>query len=128
MADLHPPYEHSSEPLLPGRAFAARMLWHTVLVGTVIGASLALGALGYHVTARLPWIDALENAAMILTGMGPVSPLSTDVAKLFATAYALFSGVVFVTSIGVLIAPVLHRLLHHFHLEEPDEGSDRDDA
>jgi hypothetical protein len=63
---------------------------------------------------------------MILTGMGPVAPMKTDLAKLFATGYALFSGVVFITSIGVILAPALHRMLHHFHLEEGNEEADDD--
>ena len=102
------------------------MLRHGALSGGIIGGSLAIGTIGYHATAGLPWIDALENAAMILTGMGPVSPLSTDAAKLFASAYALFSGIVFVTSMGVILAPALHRILHHFHIEDRDEETDDD--
>jgi hypothetical protein len=111
------PYERHHQPLLPRRAFVARVTWHAVLAGGVIVLSLALGAAGYHSIAGFDWIDAIENAAMILTGMGPVSPMPSDGAKLFASAYALFSGVVFVTSVGVVITPMLHRLLHYFHLE-----------
>ncbi len=89
----------------------------------VVFPSLGLGMLGYHFFGDLSWIDALLNAAMILTGMGPVDPLHTVVAKLFASFYALFSGIVFITTAGVLLAPVMHRFLHKFHLEiEPDRG------
>jgi hypothetical protein len=89
-----------------------------VLIGaTVIGACLALGVVGYHVFARLSWLDSLLNASMILTGMGPVNPMTTTGAKLFASFYALFSGVAFITTIGVLLAPAVHRFLHRFHLE-----------
>ena len=78
---------------------------------------------GYHLTAGLDWVDALLNASMILTGMGPVSPLATNGAKLFASAYALFSGVIFIASAGVAVGPVAHRFLHRFHLEldDPEE-------
>jgi len=79
-----------------------------------------LGTFGYHFIAGLKWVDALLNAAMILTGMGPVDVLNSDAAKLFASAYALFSGVVFITATGILLAPVFHRVLHRFHVEEKD--------
>lgn len=79
--------------------------------------SLALGMLGYHLVAGLSWIDALVNASMILTGMGPVDEMSTVGAKLFASFYALFSGVAFLTIVAVLLAPAVHRFLHRFHLD-----------
>ena len=85
----------------------------------LIGA-LGLGVIGYHVVAKLGWIDALLNASMILTGMGPVAILDTDAAKLFASAYALFSGVVFLTVTGIVLGPVVHRVLHRFHLEDSE--------
>ena len=89
----------------------------------VVAVSLAIGTVGYHSLAGLDWIDALLNAAMILTGMGPVSPLSSPGAKVFASAYALFSGIVFLVSVGILVTPLLHRLMHRFHLEEDLEPS-----
>jgi hypothetical protein len=98
------------------------MARHVLVASAIVAASLGLGIVGYHVTAGLTWVDALENAAMILTGMGPVSPLSTNAAKIFASAYALFSGVVFITTIGIVLAPALHRLFHRFHIA--DEGND----
>ena len=79
--------------------------------------SLGVGTVGYHHLADLSWIDALYNAAMILTGMGPVAILTTDTAKLFASAYALFSGVVFVTAAGIMVSPLFRRVLHHFHID-----------
>ena len=82
--------------------------------------ALGLGVIGYHVVAKLGWIDALLNASMILTGMGPVAILDTDAAKLFASAYALFSGVVFLTVTGIVLGPVVHRVLHRFHLEDSE--------
>jgi hypothetical protein len=83
---------------------------------------LAIGVCGYRVWGGLSWIDALVNAAMILGGMGPVDPISTVSGKLFASAYALFSGVLLLTSVGILLTPVAHRLLHRLHLE--DQGDD----
>lgn len=91
--------------------------------GLLVGGSLALGTSGYHALARLPWIDAFLNASMILTGMGPVSPLPNDAAKVFASLYALFSGVVFLVACGLLISPLVHRFLHRFHLEFEDGPS-----
>ena len=86
----------------------------------VIASSLCVGIVGYHFIARLGWIDSLLNAAMILSGMGPVSPLDTDAAKLFASCYALFSGVVFISVSGLLLSPVFHKVLHRFHMEQKD--------
>ena len=77
--------------------------------------------IGYHAIGGLPWVDSILNASMILTGMGPVDPMRTAAAKLFASAYAIFSGVAFLTSVGVLLAPLFHRFLHHFHLEVEGE-------
>jgi len=91
--------------------------------GAAVGAltiSLAAGTVGYHVTGRLPWVDSLENASMILGGMGPVDLMTTTAGKLFASFYALYSGVVFLVVAGLLFVPVLHRLLHHFHLDRSE--------
>jgi hypothetical protein len=93
----------------------------------LIGGSLGLGVLGYRYTAGLSWIDALLNASMILTGMGPVARLNSTGAKLFASGYALFSGVVFIASMGFVIAPIAHRLLHRFHLESEQRNRHRDE-
>ncbi|HXY55229.1 MAG TPA: hypothetical protein VEM40_11235 [Nitrospirota bacterium] len=84
---------------------------------TIVLASLAAGIAGYHYFEGLPWMDAFVNAAMILGGMGPVNELHTTAGKLFAGCYALYSGMVFLVAAGVLFAPVVHRFLHHFHLE-----------
>jgi len=86
----------------------------------LIGSSLGLGILGYHFIAGFNWIDSLLNAAMILTGMGPVGALNSDAAKIFASAYALFSGLVFISAAGILFTPIFHRVLRRFHLEERD--------
>ena len=79
---------------------------------------LGIGVLGYHWLARLSWIDSLLNASMILGGMGPVDPLKSDAAKIFASCYALFSGLAFIGIVSVLLAPFVHRMLHRVHAEE----------
>src|SRR5262249_27443453 len=112
---------HRQQRLLPWNRFLHRMADSARLAGVLIAVSLALGMIGYHWAAGLNWIDSLLNASMILTGMGPVSPLTPVGARLFASAYAIFSAVAFLSSIGVLVAPVFHRFLHKFHLGE-DSG------
>ena len=97
------------------RRFYHRFLDALFLASSVIGVSLLLGILGYHFVARFSWIDSLLNASMILSGMGPVKNLNSDAAKVFASCYALFSGVVFISATGILLAPMFHRVLHRFH-------------
>jgi hypothetical protein len=87
----------------------------------VVAASLGIGILGYHYVAQFTWIDSLLNASMILGGMGPMGELHTDGAKVFASAYALFSGLVFIGVLGTLLAPFVHRLMHRFHIDEAGE-------
>jgi hypothetical protein len=111
-------YEHKSEPLLPWGRFVRRLLNHVSVGLLVILVSLGLGVLGYHHFEGLSWLDALLNASMILGGMGPVDPLRTAGGKMFASCYALFSGVVFLVVVGIMVAPVGHRLLHRLHLED----------
>ena len=118
-------FEHRTKPLLPRRTFVLRMLRSLALAIGVIAVSLALGIIGYHFCAGLSWLDSLLNAAMILTGMGPVNQLDTVGAKLFATFYALFSGVIFITAVALLLAPMIHRLLHRFHLESESSADDQ---
>lgn len=119
-----PLYESKRAPLLSRGAFAVRLVRHALIATALIVVSLAIGTVGYHWIAALAWIDAFENAAMILTGMGPVSPMPTNAAKLFAAGYALFSGTAFLTGVGVMVAPLAHRLLHRFHLEDADDAKD----
>ena len=99
------------------RALTRRLVRNAAIVGGLVIAALAIGAVGYHVLDDLPWLDAALNAAMILTGMGPVNPIVRPAAKVFAIAYALLSGVFFLTMVAVLLAPALHHFLHRFHLE-----------
>jgi hypothetical protein len=82
----------------------------------IIGSWLVIGAVGYHYLAPMHWLDAFLNASMILSGMGPVDTLTNSAAKLFASAYAILSGVVFLSTTAVLLAPLVHRFLHQFHL------------
>jgi hypothetical protein len=110
-------YEPRHEKLLPFRRYLARQLRHTAVALGMVGGSLAIGMLGYHLIAGLSWVDAFLNASMILTGMGPVALLQTDAAKIFAGLYALFSGLIFLVSTGILSAPLLHRILHRFRLD-----------
>lgn len=84
--------------------------------------SIGMGVLGYHYYGNLPWVDSFLNAAMILTGMGPVDRMETEAGKLFSAFYALFSGISFLTFVGVLFAPVYHRFLHKFHLDIEGRG------
>ena len=115
MIGLHK-LERRGDRLAPLNVFLSR-LWGNVLVAAVIVAfSLALGTLGYHYLGNVGWIDGLLNAAMILTGMGPVDKMESTEGKLFATFYALYSGVAFLTMVAVILTPLYHRFLHHFHM------------
>ena len=96
-----------------------------MLAGSLLGAALGIGVLGYHGFERMSWVDSLLNASMILTGMGPAAELHTVGGKLFASAYALFSGIVFLSSAAVILAPIVHRFLHRFHLDIPDRSARR---
>jgi hypothetical protein len=116
--------ERRHEPLLPYRDFVRRLA-RSLLAGLLIVAgSLGMGVLGYHWTGRLGWLDSLYNAAMILGGMGPVDDRGLGVPaaeKWFASFYALYSGLALLVVVGVMLAPVFHRFLHHFHLVEESE-------
>lgn len=116
-------YEHRGTRPLSRRRFARRLVAHGALVAGLIAVSLAIGMAGYHAFEGLPWRDAFLNAAMLLGGMGPVDPIRTAAGKLFAGLYALYCGIAFIASAGILFAPILHRLLHRFHWM--DAGGDR---
>jgi hypothetical protein len=117
-------FEHRSKPLLPRRQFYARMAWSAVVALLVVAFALGIGMIGYRAFEPMSWVDAFVNAAMILSGMGPVSSLQTDGGKIFAGGYALFSGLAFLTSLGIIFAPAVHRFLHKFHAEEL-KGADK---
>jgi len=114
-------YEHHKQALLPRREFIRR-LGRSVAAGLVLLLfSLSIGILGYHFLGGLAWIDAFLDAAMILSGMGPVSPLRDDAVKLFAGCYAIYCGIALIGTTGVILAPVIHSGLHKFHLEWDQE-------
>jgi len=114
-------FETRHQPLLSTAAFALRVSRHAAFALAIVAMALGGGVIGYHVTENLPWVDALVNAAMILGGMGPVNPLHTTAGKVFASAYALFSGLIFIAIAGVLFAPFFHRFLHRFHMESESQ-------
>jgi hypothetical protein len=111
-------YEHKSQPLATRKVFLQRVYRNVRLASALLLGCLLIGVMGYRFTAPMGWIDALHNASMILSGMGPVVPVETTGGKIFSSVYALFSGVAFITNIGLLIAPVAHRFFHKLHLEE----------
>ncbi len=111
-------YEHHRKPLISPHHFLMRMLRHMLMAMALTIFALGIGIAGYHYFEDMSWIDATLNAAMILGGMGPVDRLDTDTGKLFASTYALFSGLFFIAITGVVLAPVTHRLLHSLHVDE----------
>ena len=114
-------FEHHTQPLASHVEFTRRMLRFGIVSGGIILFSLVIGMLGYHYLESLSWLDSLLNASMILGGMGPVNPLQTNAGKVFASFYALYSGMVLLASVGVLATPIFHRFLHRFHVELDDE-------
>jgi hypothetical protein len=115
-------YEGRHAPLASRRRFVRRVLSHFGIVTAVIAVSLGVGMGGYRYFEGMDWIDAYLNAAMLLGGMGPVEPkLQTVSGKLFAGAYALYAGMVVLVAAGILTAPVFHRFMHRFHLEEDEK-------
>ncbi len=114
-------FEHHTQPLATQAEFMRRMVRYGLVTAGIILFSLGIGILGYHYLESLSWVDALLNASMILGGMGPVNPLQTTAGKIFASFYALYSGIILLASVGILITPVFHRFLHRFHLELEDK-------
>ncbi len=115
-------FESRHQPLLPSPAFIRRMLLHFAVAIGIIAFGLGLGVLGYRRFESMSWLDATLNASMILGGMGPVNELHTRAGKIFASCYAIFSGVIFLVAVGALFSPVVHRIAHSFHL--PAERGD----
>jgi hypothetical protein len=120
-----PRFERHHEPLLPRHAFVRRQIQFLFTALGIVFGSLGIGVLGYHFSEGLPWLDALVNASMILFGMGPVDTLHTSIGKWFASFYAMFSGVAFITIVGVVFAPLFHRFLHRFHLEMNEDAANK---
>ncbi|MDD5302634.1 MAG: hypothetical protein PHS14_05930 [Elusimicrobia bacterium] len=111
-------YEPKSHPPIPRPRFIRRMLLHAASALALLLFSLMLGMAGYEHFERLPWRDAFLNSAMLMGGMGPVDAPRTDAGKLFAGAYALYAGLIFLVAAGLVLAPVAHRLMHKFHWED----------
>lgn len=113
-------FEHAKKPLVSSKKYFERQVKFALISGLLLVGSLGIGVLGYHFIGNLGWIDSVLNASMILTGMGPVNPMLTDSAKLFASVYALFSGVAFLSIAAVMFAPFIHRFLHKMHMDIDD--------
>jgi hypothetical protein len=111
-------YEHRKQPLASRSTFYQRIVKHILLALIIMIVCLIIGIAGYHYWGEVPWIDSLHNASMILSGMGPVVEIKNDTGKIFSSAYALFSGVIFITNVGVILAPAIHRIFHRLHLED----------
>ena len=114
-------FEHHKQPLASRSEFTRRLVRFSALAAGILFVSLGIGVLGYHFLEGLSWLDSLVNASMILGGMGPLDPIRTTAGKWFASFYALYSGMVILVAAGVMGAPVLHRILHHFHLEMEED-------
>ena len=111
-------FEQKQQELLSRAAFLWRMGRHFLITLGIVAVSLLIGSAGYHYYGPMPWVDAILNASMILTGMGPVDEMTSTSGKLFATFYALYSGIAFLSLVAVLLAPVIHRAMHRFHLDD----------
>jgi len=114
-------FERKYEKLLPRRAFLRRVAKYALMSVALVALSLLIGMLGYHQSEGMSWIDAFLNAAMLMGGMGPVNALHTDAGKLFAGIYALYCGMVLLIAVAIFAVPIVHRFLHHFHLESERE-------
>ena len=113
-------FERKHEKLAPLSVFVRRMAVSAAMAGILIAVALLIGIMGYHHIAQFDWVDSILEASMILGGMGPVNPLVTTGAKMFAAGYALFSGLVFIAIMGIVVAPITHRMLHQFHIDDED--------
>ena len=113
-------FEHKSQSVASRAVFLRRMAACIGLALAVMSVALGIGLVGYHTAAGLPWLDSLLNASMIVGGMGPVDRLDTPAAKWFASLYALFSGMVLLSAMGLILAPIVHRVLHKFHVDDRD--------
>jgi len=111
-------FEHRTDPLLPRHRFLGRAIFFLSLSAAAIGLALGIGVCGYHHFGELPWIDALVNASMILGGMGPVDPITSAAGKIFASAYALFCGLLVIGAASLAVAPFIHRIMHRLHIED----------
>jgi hypothetical protein len=113
-------YEHRHDQLAPRSVFIKRLLAAELFALGLIAMALMIGIAGYHFIAGFQWLDSLLEASMILGGMGPIKELANDGAKVFASIYALFSGLIFIGVMGIVLSPVVHRIMHKFHVDEKD--------
>ncbi|MEJ1972001.1 MAG: hypothetical protein WDM96_05820 [Lacunisphaera sp.] len=116
-------FEQKNQRLLPRAEFIRRLGWSVATGLILVMFSLSLGVMGYRWLCGLPWIDAFLNAAMILSGMGPTSPITGNAGKVFAGVYAIYCGIALIGTTGVIMAPIIHRALHKFHLEDSDRDN-----
>lgn len=115
-------FERRHERLAPVSVFVKRIMFSLAIALALTAIALLIGILGYHCLAGFGWIDSLLEASMILGGMGPINPLPTDGAKIFASLYALFSGLMFIGIMGVVLSPIVHRFVHKFHIDEKGDS------
>ena len=113
-------YERRQDQLAPRSVFIKRIIASLVVALGIISVALLIGIAGYHYIAGFNWIDSLLEASMILGGMGPIKELPNDAAKIFASIYALFSGLILIALMGIILSPVVHRMMHKFHVDEKD--------
>lgn len=116
-------YEHHHQPLATRKRFVRRVLFHSGAAALLLAASLGIGMIGYRQFEHLSWIDGFLNSTMLLGGMGPVNAPQSVPGKLFAGLYALYAGLVFLIAVGLIFTPVVHRVMHKFHLDEDRKTS-----
>ncbi len=121
MKNLLPEFEHRAQPVLPKRQFLLRLTRSGLVALVLLLVSLIVGMIGYRIFERLSWIDAFLNASMLMGGMGPVNTPATFEGKLFAGLYALYCGLAVILVAGIILAPVAHRILHRFHVEDREK-------
>ena len=111
-------YEYKKQALLPKKVYYRRLAFNFFIATIIMVISLTIGVVGYHWLGAMGWIDSIHNASMILSGMGLINPVNSEGAKIFSSCYALFSGVIFITNFGIILAPAAHRIMHRMHLED----------
>lgn len=114
-------FEHKDKPVISQTHYLYRLAKNVCIAFGLIALALLIGMMGYHYICGFKWIDSLLNASMILGGMGPVDVVTTNSGKIFASFYAIFSGIAFLSIIALILSPVVHRFLHKFHMDEEDE-------
>jgi hypothetical protein len=111
-------YEKKHEPLASHNTVIKRLLKTSFIAAFGLSVWLIVGIVGYHITCNFSWIDSLLNSSMILSGMGPTNNIDNNMGKIFASFYAIISGVIFITSVGVWLSPIVHRFMHQLNLPQ----------